>query len=183
VARIEMSRAPIPRCPFAQGPTCPCPAPNCLVCQNALRRVYRTGPARGCMPGDQLPSSRLLSGTSAAAITIPPSREGQTLGLYRGRFCYRHLGAILADTLAEMGIIDGRNDVRKPRLRARQVSECPKTGLRESRKRSMREIKCDHLSLRKAFLTRILTGVMNVRSTLNSIRRHSLSNRPNGTRL
>src|SRR6266566_5220529 len=31
------------------------------------------------------------SGTSAAAITIPPSREGQTLGLYRGRFCYRHL--------------------------------------------------------------------------------------------
>jgi len=123
------------------------------------------------------------SGTSAAAITIPPSREGQTLGLYRGRFCYRHLGAILADTLAEMGIIDGRNDVRKPRLRARRVSECPKTGLRESRKRSMREIKCDHLSLRKAFLTRILTGVMNVRSTLNSIRRHSLSNRPNGTRL
>jgi hypothetical protein len=32
------------------------------------------------------------SGTSAAAMTIPPSREGQTLGLYRGRFCYRHLG-------------------------------------------------------------------------------------------
>src|SRR4030095_7927695 len=32
------------------------------------------------------------SGTSAAAITIPPSREGQTLGLYKGRFCYRFLG-------------------------------------------------------------------------------------------
>jgi hypothetical protein len=31
------------------------------------------------------------SGTSAAAITIPPSRESQTLGLYKGRFCYRHL--------------------------------------------------------------------------------------------
>ena len=29
------------------------------------------------------------SGTSAAAITIPPSRESQTLGLYKERFCYR----------------------------------------------------------------------------------------------
>jgi len=33
------------------------------------------------------------SGTSAAAITIPPRREGQTLGLYKGRCCYRHLGS------------------------------------------------------------------------------------------
>ena len=27
---------------------------------------------------------------SSAAITISPIKEGQTLGLYKGRFCYRH---------------------------------------------------------------------------------------------
>jgi hypothetical protein len=41
---------------------------------------------------------------------------------------FSRLEAILAQNLVEVGIIDGRKDVRKPGLRARQVSVRAKYG-------------------------------------------------------
>jgi hypothetical protein len=68
------------------------------------------------------------SGTSAAAITIPPSREGQTLGLYKGKFCEsKILGFSTAQTMDVCGQVSS----------VRTAAECANRIIGDASQRSL----------------------------------------------